>query len=559
MWRERRALRAFQRKLASHSPADDPERLNNLKTALSLVPDSSFIQELKSLVGAVTGGGDFDGASVVQHVEGSISTADEVLRFSINGLVIVGLMGTLFAFYQMWRSRGAANITALDSNVYLHSMSTALVVSFMGLGLALITSLVFSILKARRQVLLNSMAATLTPIAALFPIESKTNVLLRNLLTPLTGLVEQITLQNEKVLGTLIEAVNNRTEQLNTLITQATKSWQLASETFRTETVSAVGNLQAAAGNLADSSQQVATTMVEVSRGLERTKDIGKIVDQLDSTSQSVVQNISGKLGEATQTWTTAISSATEEYKKANERQTEAMRREREQLRRDVVADFSAVIKQSTATLKRLETDAAQLDENLRANMLSHLTGLQAEYLKTLDGIAGTWMTEWKSGFGQVTTSMEGILAEWKTTLTDVSSTIQTSLVGARESMTETARQVRSVDENLVTLQNFTTMMADQVGAPVNLTVAVQELVKTNEFLQALASDLQRREVFMQMNDALAANSGELRGLTQRLDGLDAIGNGNKDLAQALRDMHEALSSTAARIDLFEESVRSQL
>src|SRR5213080_4359103 len=97
--RERRALQIFQANLnlagESDSPSDGNQRLNVLRLALSKSPDASLIRQLKAIVGATSVGGDFDSVKVVERINGSISATDDIVRFSINGLVIVGLMGTL--------------------------------------------------------------------------------------------------------------------------------------------------------------------------------------------------------------------------------------------------------------------------------------------------------------------------------------------------------------------------------------------------------------------------------------------------------------------------------
>jgi len=553
--RERRALAAF--KLNLHTDAvntsDIDSALNGLRFALAKSPDASLIREMKAIVGTTAIGGDFNSSQVVEHLNESVSGYDEMIRFGINGLVIVGLMGTLFAFYHMWKDHGGATVNA---DFYLRNMSSALVVSFVGLVLALAINFVFSLLKAQRQLFLEHVAGALLPLGALFPTESKTQNLLSSLLDPLKNLVTQITIQNEKVLNSLTDAVNNRTEQLNRLIEDATRNWQATIQLFQTETLSAIGSLQGAAGNLADSSRQVATTMIEVSHGLERTKDIGKIVEQLQSTSEVIIGKTATKLDEATNTWTSSIKTASKEYEQAIQRQTEAMKGSREELRRDVLADFNSIITTATATLDKIKSDSTQASETMRSSLLEGLNALQGKYRENLDQVAGDWMTEYRSTFKQVTESMKAILEEWRATLNDVSSNVQTSLTTARDSMQQTSQSVKNVNDNLLLLENLSTSIADRVGAPVNLTEAVQQLSKTNESLHTLAVDLQRREVFMQLNEALAANSGELRGIRERFTRLDSIDNGNIAVIQALRDVREALIKTAARLDVLMDGQR---
>jgi len=102
--RERRALAAF--KLNLHTDAvttsDIDSALNGLRFALAKSPDASLIREMKAIVGTTAIGGDFNSSQVVEHLNESVSGYDELIRFAINGLVIVGLMGTPFALYHLW-------------------------------------------------------------------------------------------------------------------------------------------------------------------------------------------------------------------------------------------------------------------------------------------------------------------------------------------------------------------------------------------------------------------------------------------------------------------------
>jgi len=534
--REHFSLATLKRRLrqSSHKEARPEEldlaeanpRLADFKNVVHRQKETTLIAQLRGISDMGSTGEDFDSSRVIERVGRAISWPDDILRFCVNGLVIVGLMGTLYAFYQMWRNSDPSNLAA-SSKTYLDSMSTALIVSFVGLVLALVTNLLFSVLKALRQRFAESIASFLTPIAALLPSDSKTNLLLTNLLTPLNRLVKQLKIQNEEVLRGLTEAVNTRTEQLNHLISEATKNWQSVIQEFKQETLTAVGGLQHASATLSGSSREVAVTMAEVSRSLERTKDIGLIVNRLEQTSEKIVSNIAQKLDQATDTWTKSLSEANRQYEKLIEQQQLAL----------------------IGTVEGLTAGAATNFNSVANKISADLDMLKSKFHETTDAVGGKWMNEMNSAIRQMTLAMAGIVAGWQESVQNTSATVQTSLVGARELMNETGEKVKTVSENLSRLQAIVNAVAEETGAPINLSEAVGELVKANESLTILAADLMRRETLDQLNTALGANSGELRELREELGKLGLVANANKDLLKAINDTKMSFYVALVRLE----------
>ena len=87
--------------------------------------------------------------ATIEHVLGGVSGTDDIIRFCVNGFVVVGLMGTLSAFYRMWQNYGATpatdpSVLTPSNTIYLEGMATALVVSFVGLRLDLGPNALFS-------------------------------------------------------------------------------------------------------------------------------------------------------------------------------------------------------------------------------------------------------------------------------------------------------------------------------------------------------------------------------------------------------------------------------
>jgi biopolymer transport protein ExbB/TolQ len=565
LMRERGTLKKLERDI--HEQEIDPllnvedegrHQLANITIALEKSRDTALIKQLKALTSTTSVGEDFDSRKVLEQVARSISPTDDIIRFCINGLVIVGLMGTLYAFYQMWQTHGAANLTAANSTLYLESMSTALVVSFVGLILALITNFFFSILKARRQMFLESVSTFLIPVARMVPTESKTNLLLTNLLAPLNRLVEQITLQNDQVLRGLTEAVNTRTEQLNRLIESATENWQTAIKDFRSETLTAVKNLQLASGNLADSSKQVASIMLEVSRGLERTKDIGRIVGQLETVSERIIKRISNKLDDSTTTWEKTLSHATGEYESSLQRQSELLNKISRELATQVIADVNAIVAQALATLDALKTKFAENSDSVSSQLLSTLAALETKFAESIEAISAKWMTEMSANTANTAQSLKEVVSGWQSAVSETTHSVNTTLVESRE-LTKTVIEnvksigeeittnVRSLSEEITKLRDLAQREADRTGAPVYLAKVVEQLGETQKSLEILASKLDYGQVLNDLQKAVNTNSGEIVNFRNKLENINN-GNINKDVINSIGDIKIRLSDLQSNV-----------
>ncbi|HEX8072864.1 MAG TPA: hypothetical protein VF546_23160 [Pyrinomonadaceae bacterium] len=532
------------------SEAEGQRRLARLQTALAAAPDTALRRQLRAIVGTTAAGEDFDTQRVLTQLGRSLADADDLIRFCINGLVIVGLMGTLFAFYQMWGTHGTTNLTAANSTLYLESMSTALLVSFVGLILALVTNFFFSLLRARRQALLDEVAAFLAPVAGLLPTDAKTHLLLTNLLAPLNRLVEQLTRQNDQVLRGLTEAVHTRTEQLNRLIEQATADWQAAIGAFRAETLTAVNNMQQASGRLADSSLHVAGTLREVSQALQQTKEIGRLVAQLESSSGQVIATIAGRLDAATEVWVATYARAVQAYEDTLQRQSATVEKVGREMTVIIRDDLNQLVTHALAEFDALKGQLVgslgAVDERLAAS----LNALGQKFAVTLEDLGTKWQTEAAAATDATVVKLEAVVNGWQVAVTDTTQTVASSLADSRETLAGSRELVRQTTENvnalsgdLAALQTLLRAMEGAAGAPVYLGQAAERLGLIGEALTELAARLEYGRALQQLQTAVVASHDEVRALGQQVA---ALGGATQ---QEQRKVGAQLGALDARFD----------
>jgi biopolymer transport protein ExbB/TolQ len=517
LWRERRPMRELEN--LGIDLKDTPD-FTKLTHSVSAMPNSALTKQLRRGLNASSVGEEFEAQAAVEHVVRAVSLMDDVIRFCINGFVVVGLMGTLYGFYEIWQ-KNKTTILSDSSETYLQGMATALSVSFVGLFLALVTNFLFSLFRAWRQSFIESASSLLSQIGDLVPIESKVGLLLGQLVAPLNELVEQLTRQNNETLRGLTEAVNTRTEQLNNLINEAVGGWQSLMQEFKRETLAAVADLKDASSRLADSSVKVSATMTEVSKGLERTKDIGKIINRLEKTSEDIVAKISKRLEDATNAWARKLSSSVQEHRAAIEQQSQALEKMIKGLTAKAISDFKLVTGQISEELATLKNDFAS---------------------KT-DQVAAHWMTKMSHGASEMTKTMEGIVKGWQEAVTNTSANIMGALASSRELMNEVTNKVKSLNSEIETLKTVVLVLTDKAGAPIQLGRAADELAKARESLEALVASVSQNQALNDLKAALEANSGALRILGERLEGLSTTADGNKEIVRVIGDIKASLSA----------------
>lgn len=544
---------------AGYAEQLDPQHLRQLTEE---APRTMLRRQLRAILRRPPTTENFDSQGFVAQLGRSLASTDDLIRFCINGLVIVGLVGTLYAFYHMWggsRGGGGIQLTNGNSVIYLENMSTALLVSLVGLLLALITNFFFAILRSRRQAFLKEVAAFLTPIAALAPTDSKTHSLITQLLSPLNELVAQLTVQNKEVLRGLTEAVNTRTEQLNQVIDKAVVDWQNVIGVFRTETLQAVTSLQEATDRLAGSSTLVAGTMTEVSQALERTKDISRIVDQLEASSGQVIDTISKQLVSATDDWIAIHNLATKAYQSALEEQSKSVT--------SATRGMTGIIR---ADLSQMVAHALSEFDKLKDQLGLTLDGFSGKFAASQETISAKWMTEAAAVTDHTKTSLNEILEGWGNSFVGAQQTINTAFANSQELATEMRKSVAGLSGDIQALTLLAHTMSETSGAPIYLGQAVERLGQITEALETLSAKLEYGQTLHQLRGAIEANEKELvnvgrqmtelkvsqtrelstlqegsLGLATQLDGFDGR---FRDINKKLTDVHSEIGSLSRQV-----------
>ena len=518
--RERRALR-WATKRGTNNSRITPN-FSDPKIRDSALGKSTLIASLHRTTSASAG----ETFNLSDSVDRAISTWDDVTRFCINGFVVVGLMGTLAAFYEMWRhynSSSGNSASTVPNTTYLEGMATALVVSFMGLILALGANLLFSLLKASRQLFIVS----LSRFSALVGVSEAANpmqIFLDRITSSLEGPAQRLVDQNAESLNRLIVVMDARTKQLNDLVSETLSGWQSVMQDFTRETLKAVSDLKDSSDRLDKSSREVAATMTEVSKGLERTKDITKIINRLDSTAESLVGRISERLEKATDTWASNIAEAVSEQAKANEMQTTAIQ----------------------TAMRDLSTTSASNFDSAVVEMKESLASLRDDFTEKTDSIAAHWMTKMSSETTEVTRAMELVINGWQESILSTSANISTTLVSSREHIAEITEKVSSLNNGIETLQSLLIELTERTGSPVHMRSAVEKLAKTveelttlRELVEGLVSRINENQDLREFKSIVEANSAALIRLPGALTGLSSAGD--KEIIKAIDDVRDIL------------------
>jgi hypothetical protein len=520
-WREKRALKLLNK--GSGEAPDGSESITGLSTsALSTksVRKSAIVHVWTDLKQGISSPPEGKSINSLDLVLRAMSTPDDLIRFCVNGFVVVGLMGTLAAFYEMWRQNNTPDQLNLPSSspnsTYLEGMATALVVSFIGLILALCTNLIFSIVKAFRHSLLMSASRSL-PKPSHVDVQGSMVSLAVEVTNRLEKLGKQLSDQNQTILNDLAGVMQLHNEQMKKLFSQAVGGLQGLMQHLSRDMLQVLGNLTVASDRLSSSSEGVAKTMGEVSKGLERTKDIGKIVNRLENMSENIVTGVSVKFEKATNAWADKLSDSVQEHIKATRLQTDLIETMLKQLTLKSITEVKAVASDVRESLGSLTKDFA--DETKE--------------------IAGHWMTQMSSNTNEMVRVIEGIVNGWSETVTNTSSNINTTLVGSRELVNEIAEKVKSLNDSIEQLHILLLELEDRAGAPVHLSRVAEDLSLTRQSLGDLIRSLSQNLALGELKTVLELNSTTLGNIEQRLGVIRSVVN--KDVIKAIEEVQGTL------------------
>src|SRR6185369_10209158 len=359
--------------------------------------------------------------------------------------------------------------------------------------------------------------------------------LITQLLAPLNELVAQLNVQNKEVLRGLTEAVNTRTEQLNQVIEKAVVEWQNVIGAFRAETLAAVTSLQGATDRLAGSSTLVASTMAEVSQALERTKDISRIVDQLDASSGYVINTISKQLVSATEDWIAIHNLATKAYQSALEEQSKTVT--------SATRGMTGVIR---ADLSQMVAHALSEFDKLNVQLGLTLDGFGNKFAASQEIISAKWMTEAAAVTDHTKTNLDEIQKNWEEGFVGAQQTINTAFANSQELITDMTKSVASLSGDIQALTLLARTMSETSGAPIYLGQAVERLGQITEALETLSAKLEYGQALHQLRDAINENEKELLNVGRQLTELKI------SQAKDLSNLQDGSLSVASQLDGFD-------
>jgi polyhydroxyalkanoate synthesis regulator phasin len=494
---------------------------------------------LGAVVETVGAGGDLDSERVTREFERSLSASDDIIRFCVNGLVIIGLMGTLYAFYQMWGTHGTADLTAGNSTLYLESMSTALLVSLVGLLLALITNFLFAATRARRQKLLDELANFLLRFAGLVATDAKTHLLMVELLAPLDVLIKKISWQNEHMVKGLVETIDRRTQELNGLVANTTRDWQGAIGAFRSEALVAAQNLNQTTGRLDATSINVSATLEHVRDSLEHAKDLGRIVDQVETSSGKLIAHIAHQLSEATNDWIAVHALAAQSYETTLKEQSKELTKTSVETADLVRNEFKKLFKDAFGEFERLKEDLAARLSSANEKVAGSLEGFGGVFTSSVETIGAKWRTEAMAVADASCDRMNQIVSAWQTGIEGTTQHVNTSLSGSRELMEAMKISVGTLSADLEKLQRLAKSMSDVAAAPISLSEAVQELQEISTALQTLTSKMEYGQVLDRLDYHAASNKKSFGAVKERLENLTEFQQKNSVLPRQITALDE--------------------
>lgn len=468
-----------------------------------LIGKSSLLNIFKETRQNQVGGKNKPYQSPIELFTQAIASTDDLIRFCINGFVVVGLMGTLHAFYIMWRnysSSGSSGSSNANTNTpYLEGMATALVVSFFGLVLALTTNFLFSILKTVRQKLIISSARFFSQFNQPSTQDSK-DIILIEAINSLKISIHQLGSQNDSITQGIATILDARTENLHEIYLQSTTGLRALLDELSKNLMQVLANLHTSSNNLSNSSQDIAKTLSEVSKGLESTKDIGKIIIGLETISEDIIVKISKKLEEATNKWAKKISTSVQDHIKASELQTKLIENLVKGLTVKTITDFKSV------------------SNEIKESLIS----LNSEFSDKTDSIAAYWMTKMSSGLDDMTQITEGIVKGWQEVVTNTSLSISTTLFNSSEQMHEITEKIKALNNEVETLHLLLMELDERAGAPLYLSKATDELSLTRQSLEGLITHITRNQNSSDLKTMIETTSAALHNIEQSTEAMSS-------------------------------------
>lgn len=301
------------------------QKLLRTKLSLNEEPSNSNIwAEIEATIArSAVDGREADLQGIGESIAGQVKHYPERLRPLINAFVVVGLMGTLYSLFGL----GTKMEKQEDLTPILGNMGVAFSASLIGVTLALISSIFFlRHLQNLAAQVINGIGPKLRSLSASYPprkpeqsldqiadrMEKSTNAikisldLLRereevlltefqtkttNIISDLADTVTKSQERAERTAESIRAAVASSMSELNRRFLEISESWRTELEQTLHSNEEAARNLNSSAESLNRSTHDVAVSLQSVCDSLERTKDLARIVGEVERGTQQYLQS----------------------------------------------------------------------------------------------------------------------------------------------------------------------------------------------------------------------------------------------------------------------------
>jgi hypothetical protein len=313
--------------------------------------------------------------SLSRTISRRFAQQEAVVRFCVNGLIVVGLMGTLYNLWRFgpdfWRSLGDPN--AGDANL---GIGIAFAASLCGIGLALgVSFLDILVIRPRTDRVAREGAAVTARLAA-ERLPATQDALLQQAVAEFAARAETIVAdasrENARLTQVLIASLDRVTGTLDSHSRELSQQWQRffgeVSKRLEEGTVRVI----ATTGQLAGATQRAAETLDSVTRTLASYKGLSDLVVLVKEQSVELVTKVTAELDRFSQDTRTTLSEVARQH-------ADSLRAESDEANRRLSDLVDAWHSRSAQTLTSFQAEMRRVTESLGQQWAKIFSSLGAE------------------------------------------------------------------------------------------------------------------------------------------------------------------------------------
>src|ERR1044072_8104313 len=262
-----------------------------------------------------------DAESLILRLVKPVSPRDAILRVCINGLVVVGLLGTLF---NLWRL-GPAFWSALleGTNPDRSAIGVAFAASFFGLFWALALNLIDnSILRPRRGAFArDSTEWILKKAVKKFPPSADASVSegLKKFTDTSEAILASFSTQQGLLTQSFVNQIRESSSSLDERLTTIVSRWESFLEGASEKIEEGGTKLHLAAQDLTRATNLASSTLTKTTETLESYKYLSELIAQVRTESAELVSEVTRRMEGFTSQMETTLSNLTTEHARAFE------------------------------------------------------------------------------------------------------------------------------------------------------------------------------------------------------------------------------------------------